>query len=53
MHTARGDAVGQSQCTAANDNANWTEVAPMKLLNIMERKKKYNLVVYRLVWFIS
>jgi len=42
-----------SQCTAANDQANCTEVAPMKLLNIMARKNKYSQVVYCLVWFIS
>ena len=45
---------GQSQCTAANDKAlHCTEMAPMKLLNIMARKNKYRQVVYRLVWFIS
>jgi len=40
----------QSQCTAANNKANFTEVAPMKLLNIMARKSKYSQVVYRLVF---
>jgi len=42
-----------SQCTAANDKASCTEVAPMKLLNIMARKKKYIQVGYRLVLFLS
>jgi len=51
----RGPARGsvQSQCAAVNDKASCTEVAPMKPLNLMARKSKYNQVVYRLVWFIS